>query len=231
MATRRGSQPSSRSDRFGNTYFSRSNPTVKDPSVHSGVSMTSLSLLDRARASDPVAWDDVVRLYRPLVYYWCRRQVDETTAEDIAQEVFAAVFRKLDSFHHNGRKGAFRAWLRTITLRLLIDLHRQRQANLDAVGGSTANGAMQRLPDGSYIDPSLEPTEHELSQEVSLLYHRAWELIRHEFSTRDNDIFKRVIENGETPANVGADLGVGNGLVSVVVSRIKKKVRERFQDF
>src|SRR5688572_13164844 len=34
---------------------------------------TSLTLLDRVRGNDATAWQRLVHLYSPLVYYWCSR--------------------------------------------------------------------------------------------------------------------------------------------------------------
>jgi hypothetical protein len=65
---------------------------------------TSLSLLDRARAADPAAWDRVVRLYQPSVLAWCHRAgVRGADADDVAQDVFAAAFSHLGRFRRDRR--------------------------------------------------------------------------------------------------------------------------------
>jgi RNA polymerase sigma-70 factor, ECF subfamily len=46
---------------------------------------TSLTLLDRVRASDQDAWGRLVGLYGPLVRHWCRRRgVPEGDVDDLA---------------------------------------------------------------------------------------------------------------------------------------------------
>lgn len=37
-------------------------------------------------------------------------------AEDITQDVLSVLVRRIGSFHHNGRLGAFRNWLRSTTV-------------------------------------------------------------------------------------------------------------------
>ncbi len=77
---------------------------------------TSLSLLDRIReTSDAESWDRLVALYAPLLKRWVRRyEVQDADADDIVQEVLAALLNELPKFQHNRQTGAFRSWLRTI---------------------------------------------------------------------------------------------------------------------
>src|SRR6478752_7240464 len=78
---------------------------------------TSATLLQRLNdRSDSVAWKRLVDLYTPLINSWLLRQgVSTEDAEDLAQEVLGIVVREVPRFQHNGRAGAFRTWLRTIT--------------------------------------------------------------------------------------------------------------------
>ena len=64
-----------------------------DSSESSGDKLpTSASLLDRARHRDDLAWNELVELYAPLVYFWCRKtNIVEQDIPDVVQEVFRAV--------------------------------------------------------------------------------------------------------------------------------------------
>src|SRR5262245_64154792 len=74
---------------------------------------TPLSLLQRARANDQQAWDRLTALYRPLVLFWCRQaHCPAAEAEDVAQEVFAAVAAGLGGLRHDRPGDTFRGWLR-----------------------------------------------------------------------------------------------------------------------
>ena len=60
---------------------------------------TSTSLLRRVKAQDQQAWRQLVDLYGPLVYTWCRQSgLREEDAADIGQEVFSAVSIHLSGF-------------------------------------------------------------------------------------------------------------------------------------
>jgi DNA-directed RNA polymerase specialized sigma24 family protein len=67
---------------------------------------TSLTLLERVRNPDAVAWPRLVDRYRALVFSSCRRcgLGDEDTADTI-QEVFATVAVKLPSVEVCGQLG------------------------------------------------------------------------------------------------------------------------------
>src|SRR5947209_6819455 len=82
---------------------------------------TSLSLLERLRlASDPAAWQRLVAVYTPLIRDWLRRHsAPAADVDDLTQEVLRCVVRGLPRFQHDLRRGAFRRWLRTITVNQL----------------------------------------------------------------------------------------------------------------
>ena len=93
----------------------------------SGQQPTSLTLLEGLRANDASAWDRLVRLYRPLVLFWCRRAgVTDADADDVCQEVFAAVVSGLGRFHREQAGDSFRGWLRGIARNKLLR-HQERR--------------------------------------------------------------------------------------------------------
>jgi RNA polymerase sigma-70 factor (ECF subfamily) len=84
-------------------------------------------MLNAAGAGNPDSWVRMVRLYTPLVLYWCRRRfppwqkippldrVPDHGAEDVVQEVFLTVFKGIKTFTKDGEPAAFRRWLYAIT--------------------------------------------------------------------------------------------------------------------
>src|SRR5438105_4437335 len=100
---------------------------------------TSLSLLQRVQGNQPRAWEQLVDLYAPLVYHWCRRAGlgSEDTA-DVFQEVFRAVAEHVAAFRRDRPGDTFRGWLRTITRNKLRDHFRRRQDQPRAHGGTDA---------------------------------------------------------------------------------------------
>src|SRR5262245_464070 len=99
---------------------------------------TSTSLLGRLRAkSDAKAWTQLVEAYTPLIQKWLRLQaVQANDSDDLVQEILAVVVRKLPDFEHNRRTGAFRCWLRRITVNCLRDFWRGQRLRPLATGKS-----------------------------------------------------------------------------------------------
>lgn len=77
-------------------------------------------LLARTREGNAGAFTALVERYRPIVYRWAiALSGDEDEAEDITQEVFVRVHRKLWTFRGDG---SFDAWLYRITRRVVMRL-------------------------------------------------------------------------------------------------------------
>lgn len=83
---------------------------------------TSKTLLERLRQGDARAWDLWVTVYEPwLRDYLLRNRLQPSDADDVLQNVLIDAHRGLAAFRHNGRRGAFRKWLKTILRRRLTE--------------------------------------------------------------------------------------------------------------
>jgi RNA polymerase sigma-70 factor (ECF subfamily) len=84
------------------------------------------SLLDRAKASDPGALDELLTGLRPLVYRWARvRTGDADDAEDVTQRVLLRVHDRIGEFE--GRS-SFTTWLYRVTANAANEVGRRRGA-------------------------------------------------------------------------------------------------------
>jgi RNA polymerase sigma-70 factor (ECF subfamily) len=182
---------------------------------------TARSLLDRARAREPAAWDRMVVLYAPLVMRWCRGWgLRDDDAADVFQEVFQAVAANLGTFRRSRAGDSFRGWLRTITRNKVHDLYRRREREPPGVGGSEARHFLAQLPQ--------EPAPEEVSSAGAFdgaLLHRALELIRDEFEPRTWAAFWQTAVEGRATVDVAADLGMSPGAVRVAKSRVLHRLR------
>ena len=88
---------------------------------------TPVSLLERLRQpANQDAWSRFVKLYTPLLHFWVRRTgFSETEADDLVQEVFAALVQKLPAFAYDKVK-TFRGWLRTVAVNKWRELKRKK---------------------------------------------------------------------------------------------------------
>jgi RNA polymerase sigma-70 factor (ECF subfamily) len=85
------------------------------------------SLLDRARAGDRAAWNQLLGELRPFVRGWLRRALrQDGDASDLTNEVQLRMDRGFDRFKGE-TTGQFRAWTRRITLNVLRDYRNSRK--------------------------------------------------------------------------------------------------------
>src|SRR3954452_19791652 len=96
---------------------------------------TSTSLLRRAVAREPDAWERIVTIYSPLVRHWCwQAGISDDDIQDVSQDVFAAVSANLATFRADRAGTTFRAWMRGIARHKL--LHHFRDRGEPAAGGT-----------------------------------------------------------------------------------------------
>ena len=193
-----------------------------DPPEKAGV--TSPTLLQRAVANEPDAWQRIIHLYRPLVISWSLRSgVRYDDADDVAQEVFRAAFGRLPEFRRDRPGDTFRGWLRVITRNQVITHYRRRKGP-DAAGGSAANLAMASVEDPNADDADDSPAE------VSALYRRALELVRAEFEPRTWDMFWQVVVDEKPTGDVAEALGVTPAAVRQAKARVLRRLKEEVGD-
>jgi RNA polymerase sigma-70 factor (ECF subfamily) len=183
---------------------------------------TSVSLLERLRTNpDDGAWERLVGVYRPWIMGWLRRHgLADNDAEDLAQEVLLVVLRELPFFQHNRRPGAFRAWLRTVTVHRVQDFGRSRRYRPQA--GDRA--VLERL--GALEDPASELSRQWDQEHDAHVVRRLVALIEPEFQESTWRAFRAVMLDGETPASAAARLGTSVNAVLLAKSRILARLRQ-----
>jgi RNA polymerase sigma-70 factor (ECF subfamily) len=187
---------------------------------------TSMGLLRGLRSNDRAAWERMVRLYTPVVEYWCQHHgLAGNDVEDVCQEVFLAVDRGIGEFNRIGT-GSFRAWLRTVARNKVIDHRRARRGAGLPVGGGEAFEELSMVPDGATPVGEDEAT---LSEELRILYRRAVELLSGEYDGRSWQVFWRVVVEEHYPADVARDFGIPVGAVYTIKSRILARLRREFK--
>jgi RNA polymerase sigma-70 factor (ECF subfamily) len=86
--------------------------------------VTDDNALRLAQGGDAVAFEHIYRLHSRKVYSLCLRMVeDPTDAEDLTQEVFLQLFRKIDTFRG---ESAFATWLHRMTVNIVLMRHRKK---------------------------------------------------------------------------------------------------------
>src|SRR5579871_5456487 len=113
------------------------------------MSDTPVSLLERLRLRpDPASWQRLVDIYTPLMHNWLRRHnLQAADTDDLVQDALQVVIRELPNFRHDLRRGAFRRWLRTITVNRLRTHWRKQRSQPVAIGDSDFDGVLNQLED------------------------------------------------------------------------------------
>lgn len=182
---------------------------------------TSTSLLAAARAGDARAWEQLVEIYSPLVYQWCRHcNLRPDDAADAAQDTFLAVLTGLDNFRRERTRGSFRGWLCTIALNKIRDIARRRRGLPPAQGGTGAQAGLAQIPEPD--DPSAQDlTGHFLGS----AQRRALESVRASVEPQTWEAFWRVTALGRDPADVAQELGWTVKAVYDANYRVRRKLR------
>lgn len=203
---------------------------------------TSLSLIVQANRQDPEAWERLVSIYSPLVYYWCKESgLSGADLQDVFQEVFYGLARNLNKFRPI-ENGTFRGWLRTLTRNKLNDHFRQAGLEPKPVGGTEALKFLKEIPaetsgpSSANLSSSLngegQPTE-EASSEQAIVHStlcQALSNIRRNFSEQSWKAFWMVVVDGRETVDVANDLGMQPGTVRVAKSRVLKRLRLELGD-
>jgi RNA polymerase sigma-70 factor (ECF subfamily) len=186
---------------------------------------TSVSLLDRLRSQpDSASWQRLVDLYAPCIRGWLRRQgLQQSDADDLAQDVLAVLVRELPAFQRQ-RPGAFRAWLRTITVNRLRNFWRARQGRPAATGDSDFVQRLEQLEDPHSELSRLWDREHDQH-----IVRRAMELIEDEFAPSTWRAFRQVAVDGASVDAVAAEMGLTANAVFIAKSRVLNRLRKEIE--
>lgn len=195
--------------------------------------LTQFSLIEQAKANEPVAWELVFGMYAPLIKRWARCEgVDcPYEVENVCQEVFAKIVKNLASFkrRENGR-GSFRGWLRVIT-RNHIYTQRTGKARLKTIGGSKWNLQLNQIPSNARSVQSLLDSQDETdSFERSLIFRRIMDWVELHYSDKQTLAFKRVVIDQRPARDVADELDLTPNVVYQYKSRILARIRQVFSD-
>ena len=180
---------------------------------------TPVSLLERLRQSrDDGGWQRLTDLYLPLVQRWLSHKgLAVADADDLTQEILLTIVRELPDFEHSGRAGAFRAWLRTITVHRLRGYWRRKQT-------SPAQAIAEELD--QLEDPASEVARTWDKEHDEFVLRRLLEMIEPEFSQATWHAFQRQTVDGLTASQAAAELGVTANAVLIAKSRVLRRLRQ-----
>ena len=183
---------------------------------------TSLSLLESLKPdANPDAWTRLVDLYGPLIRRWLiRHGARGADVEDVTQDVFAVVVRRLPEFRHE-HAGAFRGWLKAIAANCVRDYWRRANRQPAPVGGSDFGQLVKQWEDPQSELSQLWNREHDEHVTRYLIAQ-----IQPQFSEKTWMIFQRFALEGHSADEVARELGTTPNAVFIAKSRVLAKFRQ-----
>lgn len=155
--------------------------------------------------------EELYRRFSPRMYAVCLRYAGNTEeAEDILQEGFIKIFKKLDSFRN---EGSFEGWIRRIFVNTAIE-HFRRKRYLQPVTEKEENTL-----EGNYLsvlDNLAERDIMELVQQLSPGYRT---------------VFNMYVVEGYTHKEIGDMLGISEGTSKSQLSRAKVILQDMVRKF
>ena len=158
-------------------------------------------------------WERFVRLFTPLMRRWTGRfGVNNGAAEDLLQEVFLLLIRKLPEFQYDPER-SFRAWLWTVFRRAALAwLKRQPKSET----------SLEQLEEFASPDSIVEATEDEYRR---YLLGRITEIVQADFPATTWEIFQQVALKGRPAAEVAGEYDVTVNAVYLARSRVMARLR------
>ena len=140
---------------------------------------------------------------------------------DLTQDVLLAAAKDISVFEHNGRQGAFRAWLRTVTLNRCRRHWNTIQRTVTKVNDSSVEKELLE-----FADPKSELTDIWNAEHDAFVLKGLFEMLEREFDEQTLQVFLRVTIYQHSPTEVAKDNGWLVGKVYKAKFRIMKRLRE-----
>jgi RNA polymerase sigma factor (sigma-70 family) len=198
---------------------------LADPGTDS-VPLTRQSLLSRLRDwQDQEGWQEFFDTYWRLIYNVARKAgLNEVEAQDVVQETFIYLSRRMPKFQYDRARGSFKSWLRVVTRSRINAYCRTEKADEKFIRGpsfvNAGNGAdaTEAVPDptGDALD---EVWQHEWEEN---LLSTAFRRLRSKVSSQQLLIYRTTLLGDLPLSQVAKKLGVNVAQVYLARHRVGK---------
>jgi RNA polymerase sigma factor (sigma-70 family) len=188
---------------------------------------TRPSLLIRVRdPADQAAWREFVEIYRPVILRLARQKgMQAADAEDVAQEVLAAVAKAIEQREHDPQRAKFRTWLHRVAGNAILDAVTRRRPDR-ASGDSAIQAVLDRRASPGGPDSDLLRLEYR--REV---FRWAARRVRKEFRPDTWDAFWFTAIEGRSVADAAKELAKDTGAIYAARSRIIRRIQETVSEY
>lgn len=199
-------------------------PAAEPRPVRSRMDETRVSLLKRVRdPRDHESWREFHELYRPLLLNFVRARGigDQSSAEDVVQELLFSLSRRLPEFDFNQQRGRFRTYLWQAANNAVATWHRRNGRHQQAVE-LDADSRIHNLAENPAAEPDREFVE-ELRKRV---LEQALVKLKTESRPETWDCFQLHVLDRIPARDVAARIGKSENSVYVNAARVMQKLRE-----
>ncbi len=171
--------------------------------------ITDAELVQRCRAGEPDAWNELVERFSRYVYAIATQgfRLSTADAEDVFQEVFTRVYTRLDTLRD---EAALRPWIAQLTRRVCLDT-------------LTASGRVKPVEEVVAADV-MRGDEFELIDEAFSVREALAEL-----SESCQEMLDRFFARDESYKTISNDLDLPAGTVASRISRCLRRLREELE--
>jgi RNA polymerase sigma factor (sigma-70 family) len=186
--------------------------------------ITRSTLLVRLRDKhDAEAWSTYEALYRPLVRaYAISRGLDESAADDVAQQCTQVVLERIAEYEH---AGSFKSWLRAIAEHKIVDRFRSSRHEGGA-GTAFWRGREATAGRADSRDPADAWERHWEHAHIMFCAERA----RTQVSESTYEAFDACVVRGMTPDVVAMLLNIPIDHVYVAKHRVLERIRVHLRE-
>jgi len=165
---------------------------------------------------DEIAWEQFISYYKKYIYMLLRRMnLSHHDTEEISQEVFVKVWRKIDGFNYDSGKGRFRGWLCVMTSNTARDFMRR----------SKARGICCEFSDVMQAEESAADADRVEEDEWRVyLSNQAWHNIYARLTAETADIFRMSLR-GVRASEISARYNITENNVYNTKYRVQKQLR------
>src|ERR1044072_5990413 len=195
-----------------------------------GLLATRRSLVERlADWRDRKRWQEFFDTYWKLIYSAARKSgLHDAEAQEVVQETFITVAKKIDNLKYDPTIGSFKGWLLQITRWRIADQFRKRElaeAGLSLSVDDDATATIERVPDSRIVD--LEALWKKEWQEN--LFEAAIARVKKKVDPKQFQVFDCYVRKEWPAQKVAEQLRVSVGQVYLARHRVgavlKKEIR------